>query len=198
LKNADLRVVDDYNELIDLVPTTPLHFRNFDCQLLPQFLGDYSTLEREAARMRDEMQDISGTDAYAWIYMDALAEDQNAFQMLDTNTFLHAILEIFERRPDQHAANEIAAFLAVTLGDCSGRQESASIRKKRQKLNEAAEYVAEEFLREIDSMPWYRAITGLAPHLGIEDPEVQQNMGEETALRMLCRIFPNLANAANM
>jgi hypothetical protein len=53
-------------------------------------------------------------------------------------------------------------------------------------------------LREIDPMPWYRAITGLAPHLGIEDPEVQQKMGDETALRMLCRIVPNLANAANM
>ena len=59
-------------------------------------------------------------------------------------------------------------------------------------------FKAEEFLREIDPMPWYRAITGLVPHLGIEDPEVQQKMGEETALRMLCRIVPNLANAANM
>ena len=86
----------------------------------------------------------------------------------------------------------------MTLGDYSGRQESASIRKKRQKLNEAAEYVSEEFLREIDPMPWYRAITGLAPHLGIEDPAVQQKMGEETALRMLSRIIPNLASAANM
>jgi hypothetical protein len=154
--------------------------------------------KKKAARIRDEMHDIWGNRAYAWMYMDALAEDQNAFQMLDTNAFLHAILEIFERLPDLHTANEIAAFLAVALGDYSGRQESASIRKKRQKLNEAAEYVAEEFLREIDPMPLYRAITGLAPHLGIEDPEVQQKMGEETALRMLCRIVPNLANAANM
>ena len=126
-----------------------------------------------------------------------IAKDQNAFQMLDTDAFLHAILEIFERRPDQYTANEIAVF-GRDIGDYSGRQESASIRKKRQKLNEAAEYVSEEFLREIDPMPWYRAITGLAPHLGIEDPEVQQKMGEETALRMLCRIVPNLANAANM
>jgi hypothetical protein len=29
LKNADMRVIDDYNELIDLDLTTPLHFRNF-------------------------------------------------------------------------------------------------------------------------------------------------------------------------
>ena len=58
--------------------------------------------------------------------------------------------------------------------------------------------MSEKFLRKIDPMPWYRAITGLAPHLEIEDPEVQQKMGEETALRMLYRIVPNLANAANM
>ena len=148
--------------------------------------------------MRDEMYDIWGSGAYAWMYMDAKAEDQNSFQMLYTDAFLHAILEIFERRPDQHTANEIAAFLAVTLGDYSGRQVSASIRKKRQKLNDAAEYVAEEFLREIDPMPWYRAITGLVPHLWIEGPEVQQKMGEETALRMLCRIVPKLSNAANI
>ena len=65
MKNADLRVFDDYNELIDLDPTTPLHFRNFGRHLVPQFLGDYATLEREAARMRDEMHDIWGSGAYA-------------------------------------------------------------------------------------------------------------------------------------
>ena len=73
--------------------------------------------------------------------------------MLDTDAFLHTILEIFERCPDRHTANEIAALLAVTLEDYSGRQESAAIRKKRQKLNEAAKYVSAEFLREIDPMP---------------------------------------------
>jgi hypothetical protein len=108
-------------------------------------LGDYATLEKEAAWMRDEMYDIWGSGAYAWMYMDAKAEDQNSFRMLYTDAFLHAILEIFERRPDQHTTNEIATFLAVTLGDYSGRQVSASSRKKRQKLNDAAEYVAEEF-----------------------------------------------------
>ena len=83
--------------------------------------------------MRDEMHDIWGSGANAWMYMDALAEDQNAFQMLDTDAFPHAILEIFERRTDQHTVNEIVAFLAVTLGDYSGRQESASLRKKNVK-----------------------------------------------------------------
>ena len=143
--------------------------------------------------MRDEMHDIWGSGAYAWMYMDALAEDQNAFQMLDTD-ILHAILEIFERRPDQHTANEIAAFLAVTLGDYSAAKKARHA--KRQKLKEAAEYVS-EILREIDPMPWYRAITGLAPHLGIEDPGCNKN-GRRNGLRMLCRIVPNLANAANM
>ena len=116
-----MRVIDDYNELIDLDLTTPLHFRNFGRHLLPQFLGDYATLGKEAAWMRDEMYDIWGSGAYAWMYMDAKAKDQNSFQMLYTDAFLHAILEIFERRPDQHTANEIVAFLAVTLGDYSGR-----------------------------------------------------------------------------
>ena len=198
LKNADLRVVEDYNELIELDPTTPLHFRNFGRHLLPQFLGDYATLETEAVKMRDKMRDIWGTGAYAWMYMDALTEDQNAFQMMDVDAFLHAILEIFERRPDQFTANEIAAFLCVTMGDYSGRQETASLRKKRQKLNEAAEYVVEAFLREINPMPWYNAIINIAPHVGIEDQEVQQKMGEETALRMLCKSHLGLAQAANL
>ena len=72
------------------------------------------------------------------------------------------------------------------------------MRTKRQKLNEAAEYVAEEFLRKIDPMPWYLAIIGLAPHLGIEDSDIQTKMGEETALRVLCHILPKPKNAANM
>ena len=46
VKNADLRVIENYNELIDLDPTTPLHFRNFGCHLLPQLLGDFASLER--------------------------------------------------------------------------------------------------------------------------------------------------------
>jgi hypothetical protein len=37
LKNADMRVIDDYNELIDQYPTTLLHFRNFGRHLLPHF-----------------------------------------------------------------------------------------------------------------------------------------------------------------
>ena len=64
-------MIDDYNELIDLDPATPLHFHNFGRHLVPQFLGDYATLEREAARMRDEMHDIWGSGAYAWMYMEA-------------------------------------------------------------------------------------------------------------------------------
>ena len=198
LKNADLRVINEYNELIGLDPTTPLNLRNFGRHLLLQCLGNYDVLDRQATRLREEMHDIWGSGVYAWMYIDALREDQNAFQMLDTDTFLLAILEIFERRPDQYTANAIAAFLAVTLGEYSGRQENSALRTKRQKLNEAAEYVAEEFLREIDPMPWYRAIIGLAPHLGIEDSEIQTKIGEETALRVLCRILPELKNAANM
>jgi hypothetical protein len=47
-----MRVIDNYNELIDLDPTTLLHFRNFGRHLLPQFLGDYAALEKEAADTR--------------------------------------------------------------------------------------------------------------------------------------------------
>ena len=71
VKNADLRVIENYNELIDLDPTTPLHFHNFGRHLLPQLLSDYATLDREVARMRDEMHNIWGSGAYAWMYMDA-------------------------------------------------------------------------------------------------------------------------------
>jgi hypothetical protein len=112
--------------------------------------------------------------------------------MLDTDAFPHAILEIFERRPDQHTANEIAAFLAVTVKDYSGRQESASLRKKRQKLNEAAEYVSEEFLREIDPMPWYRAITGLAPHLAMRTQRFSKRWAKKPPCACCAALFLTL------
>ena len=79
----------------------------------------------------------------------------------------------------------------LKLGDYSGRQESASIRKKRQKLNDAAEYVAEEFLREIDPMPWYRAITGLVPLFGLRTQRFNKKWAKKRPCACCAVLFPN-------
>ena len=59
------------------------------------------------------------------MYLDALAEDQNAFQRVDTDAFYGRSLDIFERCPDQHNANEIAAFLAALRWGMFQEKESA-------------------------------------------------------------------------
>ncbi len=54
------RAADDYEDLIDLAPSQQRHMRALGHHMLPQWFGNYATLELEARRTAARTQDVLG------------------------------------------------------------------------------------------------------------------------------------------
>jgi len=62
--NANDRVTNDYEDLIDLTPQQQRHIHALGHHILPQWFGSYGSLELEARRTASRTQDIWGAGAY--------------------------------------------------------------------------------------------------------------------------------------
>ena len=185
LTNPHLRAVDDYEDLLNLDPTTPRNFFNFGMHLLPKWFGSYDLLDTQARRLIDDLDIIWGNGAYALTYTGALNHDLGAIEKMDTDLFLDSMLDIFERRTDQHTINYYAAFVSLTLGDHSKRKDSKTLRRKRHKILEAVDYIFEEHLNEIHPLLWYDAAVTVNPNLPNGDENFQKALGERIALEIM-------------
>ncbi len=185
LENPSLRVVEDYEDLIDLDPTTVRHMRNFGLHLLPAWFGNYEKLETEARKTIDRTKDMWGVGGYTWMYFDALTCDAQSFEKLDPDLFMEGMIDIFDRRTDQHTANLFTAFLALTLAQPAPGRESNISRRKRLKLHEAADWIVESHLREIHPLLWSDAAPRMSETEADHSNEVSFMRGEELALRIL-------------
>ena len=86
-QNPQRRLADDFEDLIDLDPENPQHMRAFGCHLLPSRYGGYQSLEVEARRIASLTQDIWGDGGYAFVYLDAIAQDPGTLDLLDVAFF---------------------------------------------------------------------------------------------------------------
>jgi len=117
--------------------------------------------------------------------MGALNHDLGAIEKMDTDLFLDSMLDIFERRTDQHTINYYAAFVSLTLGDHSKRKDSKTLRRKRHKILEDVDYIFEEHLNEIHPLLWYDAAVTVNPNLPNGDENFQKALGERIALEIM-------------
>ncbi|MGX9353713.1 hypothetical protein ACS3SW_00715 [Roseobacteraceae bacterium S113] len=111
-QDGSARVLDEYEDLIDLNPRAPGHMRAFGLHLLPQWFGTHATLEVQARRAAVQTQDVWGSGGYTWVWLDALALDPTGFAYLDMDFFLEGIDDILVRRSSQHYVNLFAAYLS--------------------------------------------------------------------------------------
>lgn len=183
----DRRVADEYEDLIDLDPTSPRHMRALGQTLLPNRLGDYQTLELEARRTAARTGDIWGAGAYAWVYFDALAMDGGALTMLDTVFFSEGLRDILTRCPDQHTANTLAAFCAVSMTERvedSGAQITA-----RRALRDNLRWILSEHLHELHPLIWTQALRNPGQTVRLPPRRALISEGRQTALRAIASIF---------
>ena len=174
-----------YETLVSLDPKTAQYLRSFGVNLLPGRFGSYEMLNAWALKALEHTRTLWGTGAYAWVYLDALRQDAGAFGVLDLNLFMEALIDILDRCGDQHTANLLAAFTAVTLVQPAPGYESLFGRRKRLQLNEAADWIIETQLREIHPLVWADALPrslGIPGDLGTE---ARKDLGRETAVRIL-------------
>lgn len=183
--DAQSVVVNCYQDLIDLDPTSPQHLRQFGQHLLPSWFGSYQKLEDSARGQIEYTSDIWGSGAYAWMYFDALANDAGAFEHLDVDLFLGGILDIFERQTDQHTANLWSAYLSLTMAEPALGHETAIAKRKRLRLKETADWVIDAHLTEIHPVVWSDAIPRVFVEADSTDVETANIRGSEIATRVL-------------
>lgn len=150
-------VADDYEDLIDLDPHNPRAMRAMGNHLLPRWFGSYETLELEARRTASRSIDIWGAGGYTWCYLDALTVDSRAANLLDVDFFVEGLRDILDRRPDQHMANQIAAYCAVTMSPEHGHFVAHSVQKQ---LFECFDWILTDHLRELHPLVWAQAVRG--------------------------------------
>ncbi|MDQ7071856.1 MAG: hypothetical protein Q9M48_14185 [Rhodobacterales bacterium] len=183
-------VADDYEDLIDLDPANPRVMRAMGNHLLPRWFGSYDQLELEARRTASRTLDIWGAGGYTWCYMDALAVDSRAIEQLDVGFFVEGLRDILERRPDQHMANQIAAYCAITMASerVEGPDETA-----RAKIYDCFDWVLSNHLRELHPLIWAQAAHGpdiVAALKNSKSPrEALWRHGHKTARQIIARHF---------
>ncbi|MFP4274278.1 MAG: hypothetical protein ACLFRU_04565, partial [Paracoccaceae bacterium] len=125
------RIAEEHEDLIDLDPSSPLHMRAMGRRLLPRRGGSLDLLERSARATTARSADIWGEGGYVWCHLDTLPHEPRAFGRLDLDRFEQGLRDILLRHRDQHLANLLAAWCAVTMAPSGAEPglDAAALRK---------------------------------------------------------------------
>ena len=149
------RLVDDFEDLIDLDPGNPRPMRTLGTWLLPRWFGDYRQLELEARRTAALTQDVWGAGGYTWVCFDAVAIDDGACTRIDTGFFIDGLLDILKARPDQAMVNLLTAYCALALRPGPGDLPDA--RRPRAEIAACASRLIRGHLTELHPLVWAHA-----------------------------------------
>ncbi len=180
------RIADHFEDLIDLDPASPRHMRALGAALLPARMGSYRELELEARRTAARTGDFWGAGAYTWVYFDALAQDAGALTLLDPAFFVDGLHDILRRCPDQHSANLLAAFCAVTMR--ADVEVAPAVRSARTTLHDSLTWILRDHLHELHPLIWTQALhrPGAAP---LPSRKALISEGRRTALHAIAALF---------
>ncbi|WP_299548354.1 hypothetical protein [uncultured Tateyamaria sp.] len=180
-------VVSRYETWINLDPRNPRAFRGMGTHLLPRWHGTYERLELEARRAAGHTFDLWGSGAYAWVMLDAIAQDIKACARLDLDFLLDGLDDILERSTDQHTVNLIAAYCANTMGATpTGHDEADYIRIQ---IAAVADQIVRQHLTELHPMLWAHAAYGFDNGLRVRCANRFAASGHADALRYLTQLF---------
>lgn len=180
------RISDDYEDLIDLDPHNPRHLRAYGYHLLPRWFGTYDRLAAEAVRTATRLADVWGPDGgYACMMMDALAIDPGVLAVIDADRMRAGFANILVRRNDQHTANHLAAYCAVTL--TADRFHVTADRARAVAITENLDWILRQHLREIHPLVW--GIASQAPDRPLPGLPDVAKQGQTQALACIARHF---------
>ena len=188
--DAQDRVADDYEDLIDLAPNQQRHMRALGHHMLPQWFGSYATLELEARRTAARTQDVWGAGAYTWVYFDALLVDPNCASALDVPFFLEGIRDILERSEDQHNANLFASFAAVSIPSVAKKfADDIATASALEQIQKSAQWIMSDHLHELHPLIWGHAMEGFDNQARIASIDALFKQGREKANQVFVNIF---------
>ncbi|MCH2165490.1 MAG: hypothetical protein MK098_12675 [Marinovum sp.] len=194
--DASRRILDEYEDLIDLNPAAPGHQRAFGLHLMPQWFGNYALLEVQALKVAAQTQDLWGAGGYTWVWLDVLALDPAGFAYLDLEYFLDGIDDILSRRSSQHFVNLFAAFISRYLvhnGDGPDRGQRKALVHRRASLIRGR-------MRELH--PWVWGSSPLIGAVGRHRPDRERSAsfrdGRDLARLALADVFASELSSASI
>ena len=187
----DLRVADDFEDLIDLAPGCAHHMRRMGLHLLPAWFGSHRRLEMEARRTAARTEDHWGAGGYTWVYLDALAQDPEAFRLLDAELFVAGMHDILDRQPGQHTANLFAAFAGQSAG---GQSDTGSARAR---VAACFDWLVTDHLREVHPLVWMHSNSVVQHAQPVACARAIQKRGRVRALSTLAEHFSPQIRAGN-
>ncbi len=186
-RKSNLRVADQYEQLITLDPHNQRHMRAMGTHLLPRWFGSYEELEVQALRNAARTHDLWGAGGYTWVQFDAIALDDEACARLDIEYFLQGLHDILRNRPDQQMVNMLAAYCAITIQNGLGGNEKADA--VRAQIHDAANWLIRDHLTELHPLIWAHAAQGFNNSVRINSPERFAARGHRDALRAIGDLF---------
>ncbi|WP_238367049.1 hypothetical protein [Mesobacterium pallidum] len=157
-----LGVRAEFKRLIDLDPTNPMHMRGLGTYLLPRWFGSHDRIEEEARKTMDRTRGIWGRGAYAWVWMDALALDEEAAATMNPELFLEGVHDILARAETPREANLWAAFAGITMRpEPCERPGRAS--DNRARLHKAFRWIMLDHVSALHPAYWSEALHRLSP-----------------------------------
>ncbi len=185
--DANHRVADRYEALIDLNPGNPRPMRAMGNHLLPRWYGSYDALELEARRTAARTAKLWGAGGYTWVQFDAITCDDQACANLDLDFFIEGLRDILNRRPDAYTANLLAAYCSNSIGQSfSGNDQADQIRSQ---ISNCARWIVREHLTELHPMIWAHAARGFDNNLRIHSPSRFAASGRDDAIRIISSMF---------
>ncbi|WP_230981744.1 hypothetical protein [Ruegeria pomeroyi] len=186
-RTSQRRVADCYEALIDLDRHNSRHMRALGNHLLPRWFGSYAELELEARRTAARTQDIWGAGGYTWVYLDAIAQDEEACARVDVDFFIDGLRDIARARPEQETINLLAAYCTVTLRGNIGLHEEADL--NRMQICDAADWLIRDHLTEVHPMIWAHASEGFDNNMRVSSPSRFAARGRADALQIIASLF---------
>ena len=181
------RFVDDYEDLIDLDPHNHRHMRALGLHLLPRWFGSHDQLELEARRTAARTQDIWGAGGYTWVYMDAVAMDEEACARVDMEFFIEGLHDIVAVCPDQSMINQLTAFCAVTMQQRMGFDSTADYARTR--IADCTRWLIRDHLTEVHPLIWAGAAEGADTLARTTSSSRFAARGRSDALQAICDSF---------
>jgi hypothetical protein len=186
-RDPNLRIADDFEDLIDLDPGNHRHMRALGSHMLPRRMGSYDELELEARRTASRTQDIWGAGGYTWVTFDAIASDDRACALVDVDFFLDGLRDIVTARPQQEMINLLAAYCAVAIRNGMGASTAADLNRTR--ISEAAGWLIRDHLTELHPMIWAHAAEGFDTQARITSLSRFAARGRADALHIIADQF---------
>ena len=181
------RIAQDYEQLIDLNPMCPAPMRAMGTYLSPRWYGSQAELELEARRTAARTLRCWGAAGYTWVMFDAIARDADVCADLDVAFFVEGVWDILDRLTDQHTANTLAAYCALTMAPRKG--DGARVAGVRAQIAALSARIVRNHLTELHPMIWAHAASGFDNNLRVSSARRFAARGRQQALCKIAELF---------